>query len=93
MIDAETRASVGPYIGFATNSVVGETVDEGIVVESVLGFRVRSGAAVFVSKRFRFGVAVGYHFVSDFEEHIGGDKDYSGPEFTLGFGVLLGKGK
>jgi hypothetical protein len=85
--------AVGPYIGFATNSTVGTTVAEETVVESVVGARVRAGADVFVSDRFKIGIAAGYHFVGDFEEKIGKDKDYSGPEFALGFGVLWGSGK
>lgn len=85
--------AVGPYIGFATNSNVGGIVDEETVVESVLGLRVLAGVDVFVSKRFRIGVGGGYHFVSEFDEPIGKDKDYSGAEFAFRFGVLLGKGR
>lgn len=85
--------AVGPYLGFATNSQVGTTLNEESVLKSVLGFRVRSGADVFLGDRFRIGLSVGYHFVSDFDEPIGRDKDYSGPEFAFGFGVLIGAGK
>ena len=85
--------AIGPYFGFATNSKAGTTLAEESVLESVLGFRVRSGVDTFIGERFRIGFAAGYHFVSDFDAPIGADRDYSGPEFALGFGILIGGGR
>ncbi|MBU1700329.1 MAG: hypothetical protein KJ970_16010 [Candidatus Eisenbacteria bacterium] len=85
--------AVGPYIGSATNSIAGETVGSKTVSEAVLGLRIQAGMDFFFSKRFKAGVVAGYHFVGEYEEQIGADTDYSGPEFSICFGILLGSGK
>ncbi len=87
-------ASVGPYMGSATNSHVGPTVVENTSVsDSAVGLQVEVGADVFFATRFTAGVALGYDFVSAFDRQIGSHTNYSGPEFSLGLGFLLGAGR
>ena len=85
--------AVGPYRGSATNTSVGATIASESVSEAVIGFRSQAGVDWFLGKMFRGGIVVGYHFVGDFEEPIGRDNNYSGPEFLIGFGILLGRGR
>jgi hypothetical protein len=85
--------AVGPYRGSATNTSVGATIASESVSEAVIGFRAQAGIDWFLGKMFRAGMALGYHFVGDFEEPIGRDNNYSGPEFLIGFGILLGRGR
>lgn len=86
-------AAVGPYVGSATNSLVGASVTTESVSEAAAGLRVLAGAELFLGRRFEAGIALGYHLVGDFERPIGDDTNYSGPEFSAGVGVLLGAGR
>ena len=87
-------ASAGPYVGSSTNGVVSTgSVGGESVSEAVLGGRFRAGVDWFVANRFRLSLAAGYHVVADFDERIGSKDNYSGPEITMGFGVLIGNGR
>jgi hypothetical protein len=85
--------AVGPYLGFATNTRVGSGADSEAVSDAAIGLRGQVGVDLFFARRFRAQVLAGYDLIGDFEEQIGSDKNYSGPEFSLGFGVLLGAGR
>ncbi len=82
--------AAGPYIGSASNSTAGTTVTSETVSETAVGLRAQIGADVFFGGRFSTGIALGYAFVSDFDQPIGSHTNYSGPEFSLGLGILLG---
>jgi len=60
------------------------------VSETALGARLGLGMDFFLGKLFTFGVGLGYHWVSEFENPIGSEKDYSSPEFSLSFGIAFG---
>jgi hypothetical protein len=75
-------ASVGPYFG----SVSG--VQTGFFASAVS--HSISGADVLLGKRFTLGFGIGYCLVSDFENRIGSETNYSGPDLALFFGILLG---
>jgi hypothetical protein len=85
--------AVGPYVGSATNSRVGTTVESESISESVVGLRVLVGADLFFAKRFKAGIAIGYDLVDDFDQQIGSHRNYSGPQFSAGCGILLGRGR
>jgi hypothetical protein len=85
--------AVGAYVGSASNTQASTTVGSESVIETVLGLRVRAGVDWFLGDWFKLGISAGYHFVSEFDEQIGSERDYSGPEFSFGIGVLLGKAK
>ncbi len=86
--------AVGPFFGSATNSRV-ETGAAAVETfsESAPGARVGVGVDFFLGSRFRAGVAGGYDFVADFDQQIGSHRNYSGPEVTVSFGVLFGRGR
>jgi len=86
-------ASIGPYSGFASNVRTGTTTVVESRSETALGSRLAVGVDLSLIKWFRLGFAGGYHFVTDFENRIGSEKNYSSPEFSLSFGIVFGKGK
>lgn len=61
--------------------------------ETALGSRLAVGVDLSLFRWFKLGFAGGYHFVTDFENRIGSEKNYSGPEFSLSLGIVFGKGK
>jgi outer membrane protein W len=83
-------AAIGPYFGSASNVRAGVTTSTENVSEAVLGARLGIGVDFFLGRLFTFGVGIGYHFVSDFENRIGSESDYSSPEFSLSLGVAFG---
>jgi hypothetical protein len=82
--------SVGPYIGTASNVRGGFTASTESFTETALGSRLAVGIDVFLGRFIALGVGAGYHLVSDFNNRIGSEKNYSSPEFSLSFGVRLG---
>jgi hypothetical protein len=57
-----------------------------------IGGQIGAGVDFVLGRHFMIGVAVCYNALTDFKEPIGGSKNYGGPEFTIGFGYLFGKG-
>lgn len=86
-------ASIGPYLGFASNVRTGYGVSTESISETALGSRFAADFDLLVSRRFKLGIGVGYRFVSDFSRQIGTQKNYSSPEFSVNLGVILGRGK
>jgi hypothetical protein len=86
-------ASAGPYIGFSSNARSGPGNSQESYSESVLGSRLGAGIDLSISRLFTIGVGAGYHFVEDFDRPIGAEKNYSGPDFALSFGVVFGRGR
>lgn len=82
--------AIGPYLGSATNSRVGALVENRSVSETVVGMCAQLGIDVFWNRRFKTGIVGGYHLVDKFDEQIGHSREYSGPEFSVGVGMLLG---
>jgi hypothetical protein len=83
-------ASVGPYFGSASNVRAGVTTSAESYSETALGLRLGIGMDALLGKFITIGVGIGYHVVTDFENRIGSEKNYSGPEFALSFGVIFG---
>jgi hypothetical protein len=81
----------GPYIGFVTHENVSSVITQETLVESAIGARVRVGMNALLGSWFCTGIEASYHFVGAFDQPIADDTDYSGPEFSLGFGLLLGR--
>jgi hypothetical protein len=88
-------AAVGPVIagaGGSSVSVDGRTVYDGGRSEVAIGIFLGGGVDFHLGRNFSMGVTSGYNWVSDFEVPIGGRKNYSGFELSLGFGWVFGKG-
>ena len=85
--------AVGPYLGFASNTVISAALSNEAISETAFGFRALVGVDWFAGSHFTLSVGAGYHFVTDFDEPIGRGKNYSGPEFSFGLGFVFGKGR
>jgi hypothetical protein len=85
--------SAGPYLGFSSEVRTGVTTIVEARSEAALGSRLAGGVDLSLTRWFRVGFAGGYHFVTDFENRIGSIRNCSGPEFSLSFGIVFGKGK
>lgn len=61
----------------------------GTHTESAVGAFVGFGAELLISSRIKVSTEIGYNLVSDFIEEIGSQKNYSGTEFSFGFGFMF----
>lgn len=82
--------AIGPYLGYASNVYAGTATTTEAVSEAALGSRLGVGLDLSLSRSLVLGVGVGYRFVADFKNRIGAEKNYSGPDFLLTFGVVFG---
>jgi hypothetical protein len=86
-------ASAGPYFGFTSDAYSGTSTCTESYSETTLGARVGGGVDLALSRYFSLGIGAGYHFVDDFNRRIGTETNYSGPDFSLSFGVVFGSGR
>ncbi len=86
------KAGVGTFIGDQSKTETGLTILTESRTEAAMGGHVGAGTDFLISRRFMTGINFGYNFMTDFDEPIGGSKNYSGPEFSFAFGILFGKG-
>jgi len=85
-------ASAATFIGKQEETTVGLYVVTESRTESAFGGQFAAGIDFVLSRHFMMGASVGYNLMSDFDEPIGGSKNYGGPEFTMGIGYLFGRG-
>jgi len=82
--------AVGPYIGSAARTAAGlGTVGSETISEIAFGGRLSAGVEWFASDRFRLSIDAGYQVMTDFDQQIGSDDNFSGPQFSVGLGVML----
>jgi len=82
--------SLGPYLGYEAGVEAGWPTETGTRWEAALGVRLAAGLDLSVSRLFTVGFQLGYLGMTDFENPIGGERNYSGPEFSLSLGLMLG---
>jgi hypothetical protein len=81
---------VGPYIGVYNRSeVLNTSVTEETTVETVLGSRAGAGLDVLIGSIFKLGMNFGYNFLGDFNNPIGSEVNYSGPDYSVTFGFVF----
>jgi hypothetical protein len=84
------KAAVGPFIGSQEKSEENIT---GVVIESrteaTFGGQLGGGVDFLMSRHFMTGFSLGYNLISDFDQPIGGSRNYSGPVFNFGLSVLF----
>ena len=84
---------VGPFIGSQTKEEVGLTVVTESRSEMAIGSHLGAGTDFLLGRHFILGATVGYNLMTDFEQPIGGSKNYSGPEFSISFAYIFGSGE
>jgi outer membrane protein W len=85
---------IRPYLAAAAGSfVASEAANTGLAqeahTEAAFGGRAGIGVEFLVGRHFKFGAGVGYNLMTDFENPVGGRKNYNGGEFTLGAGYIF----
>ena len=85
--------AVGLYRGSQSEVVAGLTSLVEAREESSFGGRLSAGVDFLVGRSFMMGAAIGYNLMSDFDRPVGGSVNYSGPQMSFGFSLLLGGGK
>lgn len=83
--------SVGPYIASLSETKVGFTVAAEERNSVAFGGFIGAGIDFNIGQRFMMETGIGYNLVSDYDESIGGKKNYSGGEFTMGVSYLFGR--
>lgn len=89
-----------PFAGLGVGTIIGsyELVQTGFTVvtesrsEAAFGGEVEAGVSILLSRTVLATVAMAYDLMTDFQEPIGGSRNYSGPQMTMGISLLLGKG-
>ena len=83
-------AALGTYLGSinTTSTGFGVSTRAGTVASS--GGQLGVGIDLPLSDRILFGLAAGYNFMLDFGEALGGRRNYSGLEASLGMSWLFG---
>lgn len=86
-------AAVGPFVG-SDAAVSAGTGGASVAshTETALGGRAAIGIDFLASRRVMLGLGAGYRLMADFQQPVGGRRDYSGAELTLAVGLLLGGG-
>jgi len=83
------KATAGPMIGRQYSTKVGFTVYTEERTEFAFGGQLATGLDIVTGRHFMLGVGFGYNLMSDFDQSIGGIKNFSGPEFALEFSWLI----
>jgi hypothetical protein len=80
----------GPVTGYQSSSRVGSVISAEAISRSAFGGRVGAGVEFGLGSRAMLGLVGGFAFMTDFSDAIGGEKNHSGPDLGLSFGILLG---
>ena len=86
------KLSVGPFVGSQSNTNVSLNVAVEERTEVAFGGQVAAGIDFVLGRNVHTGLALAYNLMADFEESIGGRKNYSGPTFGFGLSFVFGKG-
>ena len=85
-------AGAGTFIGSQTSTRTGLSVLVESRSEAAIGGELEAGINFVLDKYVLATVAVAYDIMTDFNESIGGSRNYSGPQLTMGLSVVFGKG-
>ena len=82
-------AAVGPFLGVESKN---DFFSQESRSETALGAQFGGGIDFLLGQYFKLGTTVGYNLMTDFSSPIGARKNFSGPEFTIGFCIMFGGG-
>ncbi|MDH3458043.1 MAG: hypothetical protein OER90_14485 [Gemmatimonadota bacterium] len=83
-------ASVGAFVGNQLETETGSVVTVVARTATAVGGELSGGADFLLSRHFMVSLALGINLMTDFNEPIGGSKNYSGPHVMLNVSLLLG---
>ena len=84
---------IGTFVGSQTSTQTGLSVVVESRSEAALGGELEAGIDVVLDRYVLVTVAAAYNLMTDFDQAIGGSRNYSGPQMTLGLSLLLGGGR
>lgn len=86
-------AGAGVFIGTITETSVGPVVNVSVgETMGAFGGQIGGGVDIPMGRYFIMGSKIAYNLVSDFREPLGDRDNYSGLEFNISLGLMLGKG-
>jgi hypothetical protein len=84
------KAGIGPFVGSQSRAeVTRNSIVDYSRTEVAFGGQIGAGVDFVLSPHFASGLTLGYNLIADYNESIGGSKNYSGPELSLGFCYLF----
>lgn len=84
--------NVGMYIGSQQRTVTGTTVTVEERSEAAVGLEAGAGVDILMGERLLLSMLLAYDAMTDFDRPIGGSRNYSGPQLSLGLGFIFGRG-
>jgi len=93
-IDYSIQNPFRPYVSgsigglFGTESAV-EILNVRTHTETAVGASAGFGTDIILGSLVKLQAEISYNLFTDFAEEIGGSKNYSGPEFSLGIGFMF----
>jgi len=83
-------AGVGSFVGSQASTQIGTSVVNESRTETVLGGEIETGVGIVLDRYVLATVAAAYDLMTDLSEPVGGSRNYSGPQITIGISLLLG---
>lgn len=84
-------ASIGPVIGSNSGSTVTtSSVSSGVTTQTTVGGVIGGGVDVHLGRRWSLGLDGGYQWMANFDEPVGGRREYRGVQIGVGIGWLFG---
>lgn len=83
---------MGPVIRSSNYDYAGYHAYDNTYTETVFGVKIGGGVDVIMGKHMILGFEGSYNHYSDFDNQIGFDNVYNGPEFGIRFGFVFGGG-
>ena len=82
-------AGVGPYFGIEARNEVGFTIEQEAKYLATFGGNIGFGVDFLLWRHFAIVASGCYHFLSDYNEPLGGKSNFSGAEFKIGFAIFF----
>ena len=94
LLKSVSRQQVRPYVSGAAGLLFGIESSVKVLsiqhhVESVIGISADFGAEILFENLIKLNISLGYNLFGDFNGEIGSRKNFSGPEFSLGTGLIF----
>jgi hypothetical protein len=84
--------NAGAFVGSQARTDTGAVVTVEERNEAAIGGEAGAGIDFLLGRDFLLSVQLAYDIMADFAQPIGGSDNYSGPQLTLGFSYVFGRG-